>query len=434
MPATNVQQSTAQATSDTSSTAVTNAEQPSVQNGSGTPSNTANTASNGTSAEMEPTVDAISAGQSTMDNDINGASANGSADPPQETEAGEAGGSESTLDIDQRRAKQLLDRAILLSERGDLAGGILAARQAVALVPNEPSGYSMLGLLHERACDLEKAISAYEKVLQLAPNSTLERDSLDRLKSTLESENSSVLFHFDDQELFEEPPALPAAEPAAPQSPPSATDQAVATVKAATPAAKAEPRPLPPVGSNATAVSTSAATAATAEALSAPVAAGTAADTSTRLPADLDPLFAPRPVPGPPSVLPLAMPAMAHQPSLGLLLRQPSFYFKGAPIVAATTLGLLFMGWAQGVSQNKFLEESLVQPTTVAQTEVLTPQGQSQDGMTTAPDGAANTVPAPASGTAATAGAGIFGDGTSTNPASPSGPAAGAYGPGTAGC
>ena len=155
-------------------------------------------------------------------------------------------GSEVALEIDQRRAKQLLDRSMLLSERGDLAGAILASRQAVALAPNEPSGHSMLGLLHERAGDLEKAIAAYERVLQLVPNSTLERDSLGRLKATLESENSSVLFHFDSNELFEEPesiaPALPVAVEETPAKLTDKTTPVAATVVATAAAQSATSR------------------------------------------------------------------------------------------------------------------------------------------------------------------------------------------------
>lgn len=315
--------------------------------------------------------------------------------------------SDASLEIDHRRAKQLLDRAMLLSERGDLAGAILAARQAVSLVPNEPSGYSMLGLLHERAGDLEKAIAAYEKVLHLAPHSTLERDSLDRLKSTLESENSSVLFHFDDNELFEEPPALPTAEPTAATEPVEAKTagpaaQAVASALPATPAIR-------PVGSASNVVTPS-----------------TPSGQSLPAPAPFDPALNPaltaRPVVGPPSVLPLTMPAMAQRPSLGLLMRQPSFYFKGAPIVAATTLGLLFMGWAQGVSQSKYLEEMPVTPTLQARTEVLTSGSDPQSGMSTAANGGNVTgvVPAPTAGSATASGGGIFGTGNANNPAAPS--------------
>jgi tetratricopeptide (TPR) repeat protein len=315
--------------------------------------------------------------------------------------------SDAPLEIDHRRAKQLLDRAMLLSERGDLAGAILAARQAVSLVSNEPSGYSVLGLLHERAGDLEKAIAAYEKVLHLAPHSTLERDSLDRLKSTLESENSSVLFHFDDNELFEEPPSLPASEPAA------ATDPVAA--KTAGPVAPALSSALPapaatrPAGATSNVVTPSA-----------PLGQ------SLPAPATLDPALnsalAARPVAGPPSVLPLTMPAMAQRPSLGLLMRQPSFYFKGAPIVAATTLGLLFMGWAQGVSQSKYLEEMPVGPTPQAQTEVLTSRSDPQPGVSTAANGGNVTgvVPAPTAGSATANGGGIFGTGNANNPAPPS--------------
>ncbi len=86
----------------------------------------------------------------------------------------------SSQEIDARRAQHLLDRASLLSEHGDLAGAVLACRQAVALDPNSPAAFSLLGQMLERHGDIGDAIAAYEKVLALAPDSALERDSLEQ--------------------------------------------------------------------------------------------------------------------------------------------------------------------------------------------------------------------------------------------------------------
>jgi outer membrane biosynthesis protein TonB len=84
--------------------------------------------------------------------------------------------------LDAQRAHHLLDRALGLSERGDIAGAIITCRQSLALAPLSPQGWSMLGLLHERDGDIDGAIEAYEKVLQLSPGSVLERESLQRLR------------------------------------------------------------------------------------------------------------------------------------------------------------------------------------------------------------------------------------------------------------
>lgn len=279
-------------------------------------------------------------------------------EPEAQSESGDT--TDVSADIDQRRAKQLLDRAILLSERGDLAGAILAARQAVSLVPTEPSGHSMLGLLHERAGDLEKAIASYEKVLHLAPQSTLERDSLERLKATLESENSSVIFHFDDTELFEEPAALPSNAPVKSSNPMPPGRPVQAALPLTTSAAKATPTQSP------------------AQVTQAAVKSAAASSLSGAAPAGSTGLNDPskktaRPVAGPPDFGVFNLPLQSQKPSLGLLLKHPSFYFKGAPVIAVTTFGLLFMAWAQGVAQEKGLLE--LPPLPAKASTTLTPQG-----------------------------------------------------------
>src|SRR5687767_4628696 len=83
--------------------------------------------------------------------------------------------------IDERRAHRLVQRASLLAEQGDRAAAILACRQAIALLPDHAPAYSLLGMLLEHAGDFESAIRAYEKLLLLKPDSSLERASLHHL-------------------------------------------------------------------------------------------------------------------------------------------------------------------------------------------------------------------------------------------------------------
>jgi len=212
----------------------------------------------------------------------------------------------SQADIDQRRAHQLLDRALMLSEKGDLAGALLACRQAVSLTPASAQGYSMWGLLLERAGETGKAIAAYEKVLQLAPDSVLERESLQRLRAVATKNSLTGTFNFDEGELF--------------------------NGVGATAAAAAAPRAsVPPTG------------------------------TSTATPASVDPNAPVAPVtPGPSYARPPAM--RFDDPNdtpgggpmwLQALLRQPSYYFRGAPLMAVTLIGLVFLLWARDFAADR---------------------------------------------------------------------------------
>ena len=112
----------------------------------------------------------------------------------------------SPAEIDARRARQLLDRALLLSERGDLNAALLACRQAVALDGKRAEPYALLGTLLERNGDMSGAVKAYERVLEIAPNNALERDSLTRLKARQEK---APAFHFNPDELFASDDDLP---------------------------------------------------------------------------------------------------------------------------------------------------------------------------------------------------------------------------------
>lgn len=251
----------------------------------------------------------------------------------------------SSAEIDARRAHHLLDRASSLSEHGDMAGAILACRQAVALDPNSPAAFSLLGQMLERHGDSGYAIAAYEKVLALAPDSALERDSLERLRAATtpggaNAVNAAAAFHFNDDELFEDtssaaPDAVPAVDAAtAPQS--AIVDDAAASAVAATGGDATRPfafgAPLP-AGAGGTAPNSAAQPGSSAAPLVAPALS----------PLDLD----------------LAPPDLSPQPLWMRALRdRPSFYLRSAPLLAVSALGLAFMLWARGAAVSRNVAES----------------------------------------------------------------------------
>ncbi len=132
----------------------------------------------------------------------------------------------SPQEIDARRARQLLDRALHLSERGDLSAAILACRQASTLDASNAAPFAMLGTLLERNGDVRGAVSAYERVMSLSPNSPLERESLMRLRARLDR---APAFNFNPDELYNDDQILPSlsmASEGALEEPMSASDAA----------------------------------------------------------------------------------------------------------------------------------------------------------------------------------------------------------------
>ncbi|MBI3920037.1 MAG: tetratricopeptide repeat protein [Armatimonadetes bacterium] len=86
---------------------------------------------------------------------------------------------------DQAKVQKLLDLAFDLSERGDIVGAIMTCKEALVENPASVSGHSFLGSLYERQGEKEKAISQYELVLELNPDSTIDRENLQRLKNQM---------------------------------------------------------------------------------------------------------------------------------------------------------------------------------------------------------------------------------------------------------
>ena len=312
----------------------------------------------------------------------------------------------SSASIDNRRAQQLVERAMALAERGDLPAAVLACRQSIALAPTSSQGFSMLGLLLERAGDSAGAIAAYEKVLQLAPDSLLERESLGRLRVTAAQRRTTRdLFVFDDTELFddERPEDLPSAatsQTARAGSTPivnisdgtshsDSVSQSVLNASAAqtvTDAFKAPPSkplalsPLVVPGSPAvgTAPSTQAAIAAKAQAIDVlAIASSAAAQASTQPAANAGkraatvattataskasmPFPSTMPVPGKnagAARLPQAVPANSERLKASNLWEKlrnhPSFYFRGVPLAATSVVSLAFLFWAHGQAASR---------------------------------------------------------------------------------
>lgn len=324
----------------------------------------------------------------------NGATANGATanarpgDAPADAPARETMEDEelSSEEIDARRAQHLLDRASLLSEHGDMAGAILACRQATSLDPDSPAAFSMLGLMLERSGDVNDAIAAYEKVLALAPDSPLERDRLQRLRDMATSGGAAAAFHFDDSELFEDTAPVAGDAQAAPAvgaatAQPATADAVAPAMSTTMPAADAARPPAPgAIGTVGPA----------APPVGAPVVA--------------PPLVAPLS----PLDLDLAPPDLSHRPLWWRALRdRPSFYLRSAPLFAVSALGLLFMLWARGAAVSRDVATRVSAPV-IVQTEA-------------APDGAPNDT---SGNSAATTGAPAPGNSPATSsPGAPANPA-----------
>jgi tetratricopeptide (TPR) repeat protein len=260
-------------------------------------------------------------------------------------------------DVDEGRARQLLDHAFMLTERGDIPGAIHACRQSISL---SPQGYSMLGLLLERAGDPERAAAAYTRVLELAPGSRLEQESLDRLRAKLAASGASpTQFRFDDRDLFGD--AFPSA------------------------------------GVSASPVAPGAATPFDRSGAAAPVAAGGVSTAAALNAGLLDDDSAIR--------------AATVAPAWRRVAQRPTFYFRGLPLVAVTGVGLLFMTWGR----NAALSRQPLAPVVGAAVDPAASSGSSTDtgaGSAVVDPGAVAPVPA-VPGAAGTPVPGVAGPGDS---------------------
>jgi tetratricopeptide (TPR) repeat protein len=78
--------------------------------------------------------------------------------------------------------QQRIDKAESLAERGDLDGAIAAWRDLLTRVPALTSIYLRIGALYERKPDLNRAVEAYQQLLQLEPGNEKARAAIDRLR------------------------------------------------------------------------------------------------------------------------------------------------------------------------------------------------------------------------------------------------------------
>lgn len=221
-----------------------------------------------------------------------------------------------------------------------MANAVMSCRQSVALAPNAPQGFSMLGLLLERTGDLEQAAAAYARVLKLAPGSRLEMESLERIRATLNSRRGEApAFRFGEREMDE---ALASAPPSA-----------LATA-AASSVAPAAPSALQ-AGALAPAIATS--------------SIGRAPDGS----ALSNPLGSAAPHANAP--MPLIVGGAGAAPSISALnfdmadaagpepwwksaLARPSAFSRGLPLAGVAGLSLLFLIWARGATLSRYPQDS----------------------------------------------------------------------------
>ncbi len=80
--------------------------------------------------------------------------------------------------------QQRIDRAEALAARGDLDGAIAAWRDLLTRVPALTSIYLQIGALYERKPDLDRAVEAYQQLLQLEPGNERARAAIGRLQKS----------------------------------------------------------------------------------------------------------------------------------------------------------------------------------------------------------------------------------------------------------
>ena len=292
--------------------------------------------------------------------------------------------------VDKGRAQHLVERAERMSERGELNAAILACRQAIALTPQLVSGHAILGALLERTGDIKGAMSSYEHVVELWPDSPFERERLRSLRAQV-AQNGSTLFHFDANELFPEPVTVTAEQPTATTSPRASETAARADDSAETNAVQqvATEGAVLAAGTGLAGVAAAGVPAAnatpfdggTSPSAAQPTTADLLSTATTSLTASGTPSLSPARVALPSAATLAAVPSISALPPVGgslsglsalpvgasgnatgaapgfaPLVLEPeratrrrwdsSYFWRGAPLTASVGAGLLFMIWA----------------------------------------------------------------------------------------
>jgi Carboxypeptidase regulatory-like domain len=80
--------------------------------------------------------------------------------------------------------QQRIDKAESLAAGGDLDAAVAAWRDVLTRVPALTTIYLRIGALYERKPDLDRALEAYQQLLQLEPGNERARAAIDRLRKS----------------------------------------------------------------------------------------------------------------------------------------------------------------------------------------------------------------------------------------------------------
>lgn len=90
----------------------------------------------------------------------------------------------AALDLARHKAavNSLLESALEAQEKGEYAEAMMAAEAALGLSPENAIAHSIVGVLEERRGNIAAAVAAFERVVELAPESEADREKLEELR------------------------------------------------------------------------------------------------------------------------------------------------------------------------------------------------------------------------------------------------------------
>lgn len=107
------------------------------------------------------------------------------ADAATSDEEGYTGDTDQIPPQSGESVEQLVERASERLADGSSAAAIELCQRALALEPNHLPAFSLLGMAHEEAGDVQAALDAYDNVLRIDPNRAVERQKVSLLKLQL---------------------------------------------------------------------------------------------------------------------------------------------------------------------------------------------------------------------------------------------------------